>query len=173
MIARKILVMMRRNSMLFLGAAILASWIFYVVNNPDFFTASVLSLQEKAFIVEKWRDIAYKNNSWAIDIFMSEKLKTPASIDFIISFDQNTVTLNADNMSGQGTRIISNPNSNDIIIQSLPGKNVDKSQSLIIIPFTGEIKDILLSEATAKLVNGEEKSLSIGSLNEITSHSNK
>lgn len=53
MIVRKILLMMRRNSMTLLGAAILASGIFYVVNNPDVFMASILSLQEKEFIMEQ------------------------------------------------------------------------------------------------------------------------
>jgi len=53
MIVKKILLMMRRNSMTLLGAAILASGIFYVIHNPDAFMASVLSLQEKNFIIEK------------------------------------------------------------------------------------------------------------------------
>lgn len=173
MIAKRILLMMRRNSMLLLGAAIVASWIFYVVNNPDLFTASVLSLQEKQFIVEKWRDIAYKTNSWAVDIFMSEKLETPVSIDFTVSFDKDTIMVDTSNLSGQGTRTVSSPNSNDIIIQSTLGQNIDKSQSIIILPFTGDNTDILLSEAVAKPSNGGTKDLSIGSLNEIATHSNQ
>jgi hypothetical protein len=39
-----------------------------------------------------------------------------------------------------------------------------------LLPFTGEIRDILLSEAVAKLNDGNQKNLSIWSLNEITSH---
>ncbi len=162
---------MRRNSMTLLGAAILASGIFYVVNNPDVFTASILSLQEKEFIIEQWRDIAYKTNSGYVDIFMAEKLETPASIDFTVSFDKDTVIIDPANLSGQGTRTFSNPDENSIIIQSLPNPNIDKSQSLIMLPFTGDIEDILLSEAVAKFGDGTEKSLSIWSLNEITSHS--
>ena len=102
---------------------------------------------------------------------MSEKLETPASIHFTISFDTTTVTINPQKLSGQGTRTYANPVMNDITIQSLPGQDVDKSQSIILLPFTGEIRDILLSEAVAKLSDGTEKNLSIGSLNEITSHS--
>jgi hypothetical protein len=49
---KKLFMMMKRNSMTLLGAAILASGIFYVVNNPDLFTASILSLQEQNFITE-------------------------------------------------------------------------------------------------------------------------
>lgn len=152
--------------MTLLWAAILASGIFYVVNNPDMFTASVLSLQEKAFIVEKWWDIAYKTNSWYVDIFMAEKLETPASIDFSVIFDKDTITIDPVNLSGQWTWTYTNPDENSITITSIPNQTIDKSQSLIMLPFTWEIKDILLSEAVA---NG--KWLSIGSLNEITSHS--
>lgn len=170
MIVKKILLMMKKNSMTLLGAAILASWVFYVINNPDAFMASVLSLQEKTFIVEKWRDIAYKTNSGYVDIFMSEKLNTPETIDFTISFDKDKATIDPQNLSGQWTRTTSNPDENSIVIQSTPSTTVDKSQSIIMLPFTGEIRDILLSEAVAKLSDGTEKNLSIWSLNDITSH---
>ena len=40
-----------------------------------------------------------------------------------------------------------------------------------MLPFSGENTAILLSEAVAKLNNGKEKNLSIGSLNEINTHS--
>lgn len=143
----------------------MASWIFYVVNNPESFTASILSLQEQNFITEKWRDIAYKTNSGYVDIFMRENMETPKNIEFTISFDKDTVTVDPQNSSGQGTRTISNPDENSIIIESIPGEIVDKSQSLIMLPFSGEQKDILLSEA---VIN--ENWLSIWSLNEITTH---
>jgi len=92
---------------------------------------------------------------------MAEKLETPASIDFTVSFDKDTVIIDPANLSGQGTRTFSNPDENSIIIQSLPNPNIDKSQSLIMLPFTGDIEDILLSEAVAKFGDGTEKSLSI------------
>jgi len=149
------------------GAAIVAVWIFYVVNNPSLFTASVLSLQEKNFIVEKWRDIAYKTDSWYMDIFMSQNMPTPASIDFTIIFDKDSVTIDPQNLSGQWTRTISSQSADNMSIQSEPGSNVDKNQSIIVLPFTGNLKNILLSEAKVKW----GKSLSIWSLNDITSHS--
>lgn len=166
MLAKKIFLMMKKNSMTLLGAAILAPWIFYVVNNPESFTASILSLQEQNFITEKWRDIAYKTNSGYVDIFMGENRETPENIEFTIIFDKDTVTVDPQNSSGQGTRTISSLDENSIIIQSTPGEIVDKSQSLIMLPFSWEQKDILLSEAVAN-----EKWLSIWSLNEITTHS--
>lgn len=169
--AKKIFLMMKKNSMTLLGAAILASWIFYVVNNPESFTASILSLQEQNFITKKWRDIAYKTNSGYVDIFIGENRQTPENIEFTISFDKDTVTVDPQNSSGQGTRTINSPDENSIIIESIPGENVDKSQSVFMLPFTGEQKDILLSEAVAEFKTNKKQDLSIGSLNEITTHS--
>lgn len=101
---------------------------------------------------------------------MAETLETPKNIDFTVSFDKDTITIDPQNLSGQGTRTRSNPDENSILIQSVPNQDVDKSQSLIVLPFSGDIKDILLSEAVAKLSDGNTKDLSIGSLNEITTH---
>ncbi len=157
----------KQNIGIIIGAALVAFGLFYIVKNPDFFTASVLSLQEKAFIAEKWRDIAYKTNSGYVDIFMAEKLETPASIDFTISFDKDTVTIDPANLSGQGTRIAKTPDENNIVIQFTPNGTIDKTQSAVLLPFSGDMTDILLSEAIAV----GQKNLSIGSLNEITSHS--
>jgi len=84
---------------------------------------------------------------------MSEKLETPESIDFTISFDKDTVSLDSLNLSGQGTRIASSPDNGSILIHSIPSKIIDKSQSLIMLPFTGNIEDILLSEAVATTAN--------------------
>jgi len=167
---KKTLLMIKKYSLMVLAAAIIAVGVFYVINNPSFFTASVLSLQEKAFITQKWRDIAYKTTSGYLDIFISENLETPQNIDFTVSFDKDTVNINAQNISGQWTRTVNNPDDNSITIQSIPGANMDKSQSIILLPFTWESKNILLSEAGAKFSDGKEKSLSIGSLNEITVH---
>jgi hypothetical protein len=67
---------------------------------------------------------------------MSEKLETPAAIDFTVIFDKDTVTIDPMNLSGQGTWITSNPDSNSILIQSTPSGTIDKTQSLLMLPFT-------------------------------------
>lgn len=160
----------KKNWIMVIGAALMAVSLFYIINNPDAFMASVLSLQEKTFITEKWRDIAYKTNSWAVDIFMSEQLDTPAHIDFTISFDKESIHIDTQNSSGQGIRTIDTPDENSIQIQLSPSEQIDKNQSIYILPFSGDNKNILLSEAVATFANGQEKNLSIWSLNEAVSH---
>lgn len=156
--------------MTLLGAAILASGIFYVINNPTIFTASILSLQEQNFIVEKWRDIAYKTNEEYVDIFMSENLEPLERIEFTISFDKETISIDPENIEGQGTRTRSDIDEQTFNIQYIPDTEIKKSESSILLPFTGDSKDILLSEAVGNQLNGKFKDLSIGSLNEIDSH---
>ena len=168
---KKIAVTIKKNSLILLWGAILAVWIFYVTNNPDMFTASILSLQEKQFIIEKWRDIGYKTNSWYVDIFMAENMETPASIDFTVLFDKDKISINQQQLSGQGVFATINQNDNEITIRSSEIQNTNKGQSLLILPFTGEMNAILIGEAVATLIDGKQKNLSIGTLNEITSHS--
>lgn len=168
---KKLFKIIKENTIIIIWAAFVALGLFFISQNPNFFTTSVLSLQEKTFIVEKWRDIAYKTNSGYIDIFMSDKMETPTNIDFTISFDIDTVTIDTQNLSGQRASTITNQDENNISIQTTANQNTDKSQSILMLPFTWDNTAILLSEAVAKLSNNQKKDLSIGSLNEITSHS--
>jgi hypothetical protein len=133
--AKKLLMMMKKNGMTLLGAAILASGIFYVVNNPNLFTASILSLQEQNFITEAGRDVAYKTNEGYVDIFLGENTTAAKKIDFTISFNEDTVTIDPENISGQGTWNYTMTD-NEIHIQSLINEDIDKTQSLIILPYT-------------------------------------
>jgi len=168
---KKATIMIKKNSLILLWAAIFATWIFYVVNNPNIFTASILSLQEQQFIIDKWRDIAYKTNSWYVDIFMSENMEIPTSIDFTILFDKDKISIEPQNLSGQVVSTIIHQNDNEIMIRASELQNKDNSQSILLLPFTGESENILLSEAVATLIDGKQKNLSIGTLNEISSHS--
>jgi hypothetical protein len=93
---------------------------------------------------------------------LGENIETPKQINFTISFNKETITIDPENLSGQGTWKYTNTD-NEILIQSTPNIDMDKTQSLIMLPFTGAVYDILLSEATT-----DEKDLSIGSLNELS-----
>lgn len=75
-------------------------------------------------------------------------METPTNIEFMINFDKTTITIDPENLSGQGTRTYSK-NDGEINILSILPKNMNKTQSLILLPFTGDKKDILLSQAMA------------------------
>jgi hypothetical protein len=102
---------------------------------------------------------------------MSENMETPTSIDFTILFDKDKISIEPQNLSGQVVFTIINQNDNEIMIRASELQNKDNSQSILLLPFTGESENILLSEAVATLIDGKQKNLSIGTLNEISSHS--
>jgi len=102
---------------------------------------------------------------------MAENMETPASIDFTVLFDKDKISINQQQLSGQGVFATINQNDNEITIRSSEIQNTNKGQSLLILPFTGEMNAILIGEAVATLIDGKQKNLSIGTLNEITSHS--
>ena len=162
---KKLLNIIKKNSIILFAAAILATSIFYIIKNPNLFTASILSLQEQNFITEAWRDVAYKTNEGYVDIFLAEQKETPKQINFTINFNKESIIIEPENLSGQGSWTYTKTD-NEIIIQSTPNTNIDKTQSLLMLPFTGATYDILLSEATSN-----KKDLSIGSLNKLSWHS--
>lgn len=74
-------------------------------------------------------------------------METPANINFTISFDKDTIIIDPASITGQGLRTFNLPDQETITIQSLPNQGMDKTQSLIMLPFTGDKEDIILTEA--------------------------
>ncbi len=160
----------KQNIKIILGAACVAIGIFYISHNPQMFSASILSLQQQSFIQQKWRDIAYKTNSWYIDIFLSQQQEIPTQVTFTLIFDDTTVSVDTQNITGQADRTTQRIDDQTLRITTIPSATIDNIQSLIMIPFTGGQKDILVSEAIASSKDNKHQRLSIGSLNEITNH---
>lgn len=148
-----------------LGAALLASGIFYVINNPNLFMSSILSLQEQQFIKEKWRDVAYKTNDGFVDIFVAEHVEAGQKIDFSLLYNPETIEIDPNNIQWQWTRTYTHNEQWIIVIHAVLGEQIKYEESLLLLPFTGDNKDILLGE-----VNSKNKWLSIWSLNERTTH---
>ncbi|MEI8091474.1 MAG: hypothetical protein WCG98_04510 [bacterium] len=97
-IARKF----RKNMAIIFAAAICALVIFFIVKNPGLFQASILSLEEKAFMNENHRDSAYKTTNNHLEIFIGEKYKNNLT-DFrgTIYYDPDTVQIDTQTFSGQ------------------------------------------------------------------------
>lgn len=158
-----------QNLKIIIGAICVGVGIFYIANNPEMFTASILSLQEQETIQDQWRDIAYKTDSGYVDIFVATTKTLPPQIIFSLAFNPTTIHIDANNISGQGLWTYTNkPES--MTITFTPNQNTDKTQSIIMIPFTGNQKEIILSEAI-KIDHQQSQDLSIGSLNTTKYHS--
>lgn len=159
------------NLKILVWALFIAFTIFYIVRNPSLFQASVLSLQEIQIIQDQWRDIAYKNQTGLLDIFLSSGVQSPTSLDFSLVFDPDT-EIQTQNLSWQWQISITNIWSwfADFHVTNL--QNIDYTQSVLLISFTGKNANnyLIISEAKSLLSNWEKKDLSIWNLWEKLSH---
>lgn len=162
---------MRKNSITLLGAAILASGIFYVVNNPDLFMASILSLQEKQFIVEQWWDAAYKTDNNTFEIFVAENYADNLSnFQCVIYLDPEKVEMNIDAYTGQGEISIQKQIDGNLYITVTNIKNIDINKEIVGIPFSGDARLVFLWESKGKTEN-KRKDFAVGNLSTFTPHS--
>lgn len=140
-VARKL----RQNLAILFAAAVCALVVFYIVKNPNLFQASILSLEEKAFMNEKKRDSAYKVTSGYFEIFVAEKYKySMQSFQGIIYIDPENVELDIQNLTGQGTFQITQTAKDSLLVSISNLGDIDTSREIIGIPFSGEQTYILL-----------------------------
>lgn len=160
---------MRRNSMTLLGAALLASGIFYVVNSPDSFMTSILSLQEQQFIVEKGRDVAYKTTSGSFEIFVANTHTGDIKeFSWLIYLDREKVRVDITNTTGQGTINIEEQEGGALFVYVTDMNTINGSWEIIGIPFSGDKEQIFLGESQG-LIDNKRKEFSVGNLSEFTS----
>ncbi|MFZ2151196.1 MAG: hypothetical protein WAZ12_02410 [Candidatus Absconditicoccaceae bacterium] len=170
-IRKTILKRIINNSIIFVISIFLAFILFYLSKDTNIFQASILGIQDIKIIQENQRDIAYKNTDGLLDIFLSNNLlsKNYSSLDITIVYDYDTVSLNIQNISFQKQYKISFNQSGSITLSFDDLKDIKSQESFFIIPFSGSVKDILISEVIVK--NGQlQDSLSIGNLTSYTEH---
>lgn len=158
---------LKTNAMILLVAILLSAVLFYATQNPDLFSASILSLQDAETIKAKSRDVWYKNEWNILDTFLSEELQDISSITFSVIFDQDNTNLKLEKFDSQTNYEILSSGEGSVVIKftNFSGIDYDYQQSLFEIPFTGEMPMVLISEGMANLFNGDNKKLSIWLLN--------
>ncbi len=157
----------KTNAMILLVAILFSAVLFYTTQNPDLFSASVLSLQDAETIKAKSRDVWYKNEWNILDTFLSDELQDISSITFSVIYDQDNTDLNLDKFDCQTNYEILSSEEGSVVIKftNFSGIDYDYQQSLFELPFNWEMPTVLISEGMANLFNGENKNLSIWLLN--------
>ncbi len=162
---------LRTNIIILFLALILAIVLFYFTENPWFFSASIISLQDAEKMKENNRDIWYKNDSNMLDVFISEEVKDISNLTISIIYDPDNTEINPENLVLQD-------NLQTDTISEAPWVLVlkitdftwwfDYQNSLFELPFTAsdDIYNALVSEAVVVALDGENKPLSIWLLNE-------
>lgn len=162
---------LKTNIIILFLALVLAIVLFYFTENPWFFSASIISLQDVEKMKENNWDIWYKNDSDMLDVFVSENLKDISNLTISIIYDPDNTEINSDDLILQG-------NLQTDILSEIPGVLVlkitdftgwfDYQNSLFELPFSAsdDVYNALLSEAVVVSLDGENKPLSIWLLNE-------
>ena len=163
---------LKTNIIILVLAIICAVALFYFTENPGFFSASVISLQEAEEMKKNNWDIAYKNDAQVLDVFLSDSLQDVSNITISIIYDPQNAEINPWDIAIQ-PNLVSNILSETPWLLVLKIENFtgwfDYQNSLFELPFatTDAIYNVLLSEATIVSTDGDNKPLSIGVLNNI------
>lgn len=159
---------LKTNLIIFLISIPLAVWLFFILKNPNFLSASVISLQEQETMEKNNWDLWYKNEWNVLDVYLDEKLDNLDYVTLSILYDPDNVSFDLQDLDTQiDYKVVSNEQWN-LVIQfngSFDNK-FDYKNSLLMLKFTWDNPNILVSQATAYLFTWINKNLSIGSLNQ-------
>ncbi len=158
---------LRTNTIILLVAMLFSVALFYFVENPNLFSASILSLKDAQIMIENHRDLAYKNEHNVLDVYISDTIKDINENSVSIIYNELDVQIDLDKIKAQTDYEILSQTTGMLILKF---KNFnwsfDYGQSLFELPFSGKEPSILLSESSVLLLNWENKSLSIWCLNQ-------
>ena len=100
---------LKTNIIILLIAIPVAIWLFFLSENMNIFSASVISLQEKEAMKENNRDLWYKNDKNILDIYLDEKVDKLDYLTVSIVYDPESVSFNIDDIDTQTDyKILSN-----------------------------------------------------------------
>lgn len=168
---KKIAHKLRQNLAIIFTAAVCALVVFFIVKNPWLFQASILSLEEKAFMNEKKWDAAYKTTDGMFEVFLAEKHKlTMTNFQGVIYYNPEKVQLDTTNTTGQWTFKITEMAKDSLLITISEMDNIDTSEDIFAIAFSGDAENILLWESKGK-TKKKRSYFSVGNLNEFMKHS--
>lgn len=157
-----------RNIKIFLWAIVFSLALVYIIKNPSLFEASVLNLTEIETIKKNQRDLAYKTTENVVDIFVDDTFSSLSDLVVTLSFSP-TVSLWLSGLSGQGAYEILSSSLESTTIKLSQLDSFDPHQSILIVPFSWNMYDVLVQEATTT-VSGTVRDLSIWSLSPQTTH---
>lgn len=163
---------LKTNVIILILSLLTAIVLFYFTENPWFFSASIISLQDIEKMKENNRDIWYKNDSNILDVFISENLDNIFNLTISIIFDPDNTKIDENDLIIQDNLNI-NTLSKEPWILVLRISNFDSwfdyKNSLFELPFSASdsIYNALLSEAVVVSVNWDTRHLSVWLLNEV------
>jgi len=157
----------KTNLIIFLAAIPVAIWLFFLSENLNIFSASVISLKDQEAMKENNRDLWYKNDWNTLDIYLDEKVDNLDYLTLSIVYDPENISFNIDDIDTQTDYKILSNEAGSLLVQfnNFSNKNFDYKNSLFMLKFTWDDPSILVSQATAFLFTWTDRPLAVWSLN--------
>jgi ABC-type oligopeptide transport system substrate-binding subunit len=92
---------LRTNTIILLVAMLFSVALFYFVENPNLFSASILSLKDAQIMIENHRDLAYKNEHNVLDVYISDTIKDINENSVSIIYNELDVQIDLDKIKAQ------------------------------------------------------------------------
>lgn len=142
------------------------AWIVY--DSRDL-SASILSLGERQFIEESHRDAAYKKFDTEIEVFVSPQLQDYSQLFVSLLFSPSKLDIFSDQITSPYSFEILEEKSDALLLQIFWFGEWDVDEGVVIVPFSGEKKDITVEFVTNSLWE-DGQSFAIGSLDVYVEH---
>lgn len=161
----------KSNIIIIILAFIIALALFYFSENWDFFSASIISLQDAETMKKNNRDIWYKNQSDMLDVFVSDELKDINNLTISIIYDPDNTLIDVSQILPQWSlysEILTDLPWNLVLKFSNFSGWFDYQNSLFELPFSAssDVYNALISQATIVWLDWNTQPLSIWLLNE-------
>jgi hypothetical protein len=115
----------------------------------------VLSLSERTLIETSHRDVAYKKTEKELEVFISPQVQSHAQLFVSFLFSPSEIQIAPVTItSPYSWKLISDTDSSLLVqISDFSAGNVD--EGIIIVPFSGNVKDITVEFVTEDLATGQ------------------
>lgn len=161
----------KTNIIIIVLAFFAAVGLLYFTENSDFFSASIISLQDAETMRKNNRDIWYKNQSDMLDVFVSDNLKDINNLTISIIYDPSNTTIDVSQIVPQWSlysEVLTDLPWNLVLKFSNFSGWFDYQNSLFELPFvaSSDVYNAIISQATIISYGWDSQPLSIWLLNE-------
>jgi hypothetical protein len=132
--------------------AIVFAWIVYDARD---LSASVLSLQERAFMETAHRDAAYKKADGSVEIFISPPLQSSTQLFVSLLFSPSELSIERNRISSPYEWKVISETENSLLVQVSDFSTGNGDEGILIVPFSGNAKDITLEFVTDERDTGQ------------------
>jgi hypothetical protein len=144
-----------------IALALIFAWIVYDARD---LSASVLSLQERAFIEKAQRDVAYKKEQGNLEVFISPQLQNYSQLFVSLLFSPSEIILVSTGITSPYSFRVLEQSAGSLLLEVSDFSAGEVDEGIVIVPFTGNKEEITVEYVSDAVENGLP--FAMGNLNE-------